>query len=345
MSKRIKRLFCKKGLTLVELLVVLVVSSILIACTMGMMGPVRRLLNTSKANAHMDAVCDTVNEYIRGSLQKAEAVSVVIFPDDDADWTADWTYKSSAYAKIRSTWADFASRYKASDGYQLRAIGIMQNYNRDFRLFDFGDVTDIDYSWWGGVPGTNPIEIKSSTDGSNPGNAFEVLLEFRDGGGRNRSWESPPRSGYNGNEFGWFDAFNDDFYSNGIGGEYNYSIQVAFETTAGTLPNGSTGGIDFLKVSTQMFRRKGDMNNDPNITNSRDMEFEVANQMKTLSFQLLNGNAELSAFAETSINSVETVDGAKQIKISEDGLNKDSVVILYVVRDINEYYNSLNPTP
>lgn len=342
-----KRILSKNGFTLVELLVVLIVSSILILCATGMMMPVRNLLNTSKSNAHMDTACDTINEYVRKSVEKADAIGVVLFPDENIeDWSTEWVYVDNANKMIRKAYADFSQNYKASDGYQIRALGIMQNYNKDFRLFDFGDVTTIDYSW--GHNPADPLIIKSAGESNDPddtvgtpkGNAFQVLLEDRDGGGRGNK-------GWNGDEFGWFSAFNDPFYSNGIGGEYNYSVQVAFET------NGS-----YFTINTQMFQRKGDIYGGT-ITSGREITYNPANQMKTLSFKLLNGSAELytyeidtssgsrkavrSTSPVTSINTVETINGAKQIKNTsyDDGEYKNGVVIIYAVRDIDAYFASI----
>ncbi|MBD5104556.1 MAG: prepilin-type N-terminal cleavage/methylation domain-containing protein [Ruminococcaceae bacterium] len=339
MKKRLKRLLNKKGLTLVEILVVLIITSILLACAMGMLTPVNNLMNSIKGNAHMDTMCDTVNEYIRGSMEKAEAVSIIIFPDTNADWSDsdDTAYMLDAQNKIMNAWVDLSDKYKASEGYQLRALGVMQNYNKDFRLFDFGDVTDIDYTWWGGETGTVPIILKSDGEAT-PGRTFLNLLEFRDGGGRNRTWESPVRSGLNGDEFGWFSAFNDEFYSNGIAGNNNYSIQVAFEAVSGTLPDGSADGVNYLTVSTQMFRRKGNtFSSDPN---EKILTFEPTNQVKSLSFKMLNGAATMSSVSGT-INKVDTVNGVKQIVSAQNDNGKyynDNVVILYVVRDIDAYY-------
>lgn len=334
MKKRFKRLLGKKGLTLVEVLVVLLVSSILLGCAIGMLSPVKRLLNSTRSNAHMDIMCDTVNEYLRGSIEKAEAVSIIMYPDSiSTDYygdTDDKAYIDAADAKIKAAWKNYSEKYKASDGYQLRALGIMQNYNNDFRLFDFGDVTTITYSWWGELPGTNPIELDSTSETDiTAGQTFLSLLDFRDGGGRDRSYESPPRSGLNGNEFGWFNAFNEDFYGNTLSGTNNYGIQVAFEAVSG-----GSGDVDYMTVSTQMFKRTGDKYSGDTTT------FEPVNQVKSLSFKMLNGNASVSSVTG-NINRVETVDGAKQIVSVANANGKtynENVVILYVVRDFATFY-------
>ena len=76
MKKDIKRIFNKKGLTLVEILVVLLVSSIILAIAMNMMGPVNNLMNSVRSNAQMDMMCDSANEYIRGKIQAAESLKI-----------------------------------------------------------------------------------------------------------------------------------------------------------------------------------------------------------------------------------------------------------------------------
>ena len=327
MKKRFKRLLNKKGLTLVEILVVLIVSSILIGIAMGMLRPVRGLMNAIKGNAHMDALCDTVNEYIRGSLAKAEAVNILIYPDVKSNWTDNYEYNLNAQESVKQAWVDFSQKYKASDGYQLRAIGVMQNYNDDYRLFDFGDVTSINYQWGGSLAA--PITLNSSAETeADAGNTFWQLLNFRDGGGRDRTWESPPRSGLDGNEFGKFSAFNDDFYSNGLSGTANYSLQVAFEAVGSDLDDGGSN-VNYLSVSTQMFKRIGDKYSSDE--DEKNLTYEPANQVRSMSFKMLGGNTSLSTVSGT-INKVETVNGGKQIVAGDNGFN-NNVVILYVVRD------------
>lgn len=334
MRKRLKRLLNKKGLTLVEILVVLVVTSILLACAMGMLTPVNNLLNSMKSNAHMDTMCDTANEYIRGALEKAEAVSILIYPDE----TADAATKNAAEQAMINKWNDYSAKYKASEGYQLRAVGVLGNYNGDFRLFDFGDVTKIDCKWGVTIDyeydGSTPSTPMSLNSDSTHGQAFQLMVAHRDGGGR---W----RGGLNGNEFHWYDAFNDEFYSNGASGNYNYSYQMVFESVGETLEDGSTG-VNYLKISSQIFKRKGNVYSaDPD---EQVLTFTPANQMKTLSFKLLNGSAELSS-AAGGINTVANIDGVDQIDISS-GMN--GVVILYAVRDIDAYYTmttTATPSP
>lgn len=340
MKTRFKRILNKKGVTLVELLVVLIVSSILLGIALGMLTPVSRLLKSIKGNAHMDTLCDSVNEYIRSSLVKAEAVSILVYPDDQSNWTDDFNYNNDAKDQIMNAWKEFHNTYKESDGYQLRAIGIMQNYNSDFRLFDFGDVTNIKYEWGGSLAA--PIKLDSSTDAEGDvGNTFYRLLNYRDGGGRDRTWDTPPTSGLDGNEFGLFYPFNDAFYSNGVSGNANYSIQVAFEAVGGSLEDGSTG-VNYLTVNTQIFKRNGDKySSDPE---EKNLTFEPANQLKSISFKMLNGNAKLDTVAGT-INKVEIVDGAKQIVAGEKSDGKtfnDNVVILYAVKTFGSI---TTPTP
>lgn len=331
MKKRLKRLYGKKGLTLVEILVVLVVSSILLGCAMGMLAPAKNLIKSMKSNAHMDAMCDTANEYIRGELERAEKICIIPYSNLDS---------------VKNQWKTYTDSYNASNGYSVRALGVMENYNSDFRLYDFGDVTVIDYSW--GYDPSDPMITKSANDGIVPGNAFASLMKNRDGGGR---WQK----GLNGNEFHWFDAFNEEFYSNGATGQVNYSYQIAFEANSTTLDINGTAvdGVSYLTISSQVFRRNGKYtpkfddggniirDEDGKIDFAEKATFEPANQLKSLSFKLLNGKATLDQ--SNNVNSVEVdADGVKTIKLAEDSdgrVSQDGLVILYVVRDIEAYYN------
>lgn len=84
MKKMLKRLINNKGTTLTELIVVLFISSVILAIAMGMLAPVRNLMNTMKSNAHMDTVCATGNEYIRATVQTAKTLSFVRLGDNNA---------------------------------------------------------------------------------------------------------------------------------------------------------------------------------------------------------------------------------------------------------------------
>lgn len=331
MKKRLKRLYGKKGLTLVEILVVLVVSSILLGCAMGMLAPAKNLIKSLKSNAHMDTMCDTANEYIRGELERAEKICIIPYSNLDS---------------VRGQWKIYTDSYNASNGYSVRALGVMENYNSDFRLYDFGDVTEIDYTW--GYDAAHQLSIKSADDGVTDGKAFALLIKDRDGGGR---WQN----GLNGNEFHWFDAFNEEFYSNGATGQVNYSYQIAFEANSTTMDidGAAVDGISYLTISSQIFRRNGKYtptldgggnvvrDADGKIVFEEEATFEPANQLKSLSFKLLNGKATLDQ--SNNVNSVETdADGVKTIKLAEDSdgrVSQDGLVILYVVRDIEAYYN------
>lgn len=76
MKNQLTRLLNNKGLTLIELIVALFLTSVILAIAVGMLAPVKNLMNSLKSNAHMDTICATANEYIRGTLQTAEKVSL-----------------------------------------------------------------------------------------------------------------------------------------------------------------------------------------------------------------------------------------------------------------------------
>ncbi|MCM1054662.1 MAG: prepilin-type N-terminal cleavage/methylation domain-containing protein [Bacteroides sp.] len=129
MKKGIKRILSKRGMSLVEILVVLFVSSILLGCAMGMLTPVNNLLNSLKVNAHLDSLCDTANEYIRGSFQNATAISVLKY---DGSTTAIET-KINEYETLSNNSTDYRLKVKA--------LAILDSGDQNFRLYDLGVVT------------------------------------------------------------------------------------------------------------------------------------------------------------------------------------------------------------
>lgn len=341
MKNRIKLLINKRGLTLVEIIVVLLVSSILIGIAMGMLAPTRRLMNAIKGNAHMDALCDTVNEYIRGSLQGATSVCVIPYTKIESD-------------PVKKQWEDYTKKYTKADGYVVKALGILENYPGDFRLYDFGDVSAINYSW-----GTS-FHL-TSADENPPGTAFATLIEDRDGAGTDKG-------GLNHDKFHKFDVFNEEFYRNGFESGGNYGIQVAFEVQSKDISiDGEDGesstidGVGYLTIHTQVFKRTGNYSVDWDktawpITYFKDIvEVEPANQMKSLSFKLLNGTATLDH--SENINSIVEKNGAKEMVLAPDlktyftsdatgtkhKMTQEGLVILYVVRDIDTVL--AEPTP
>ncbi|MDE6725259.1 MAG: prepilin-type N-terminal cleavage/methylation domain-containing protein, partial [Ruminiclostridium sp.] len=336
MKKRFKRILNKKGVTLVELIVVLLVSSILLGIAIGMLKPVTRLLNSVKGNAHMDTTSNAVNEYIRDSLQTATSVCIIPYSKLDS---------------VRNQWAEYTKSYNHSNGYKVMALGVMENYNGDFRLYDFGDVTTIDYAWG------STLHLNSATE-SEPGHTFELLMNDRDGGG---TWQG----GLDGHEFHKFDAFNEGFYSNGKQAGGNYGLQVAFTAERDTTTDEdgnvvTTNNINYLTIYTQVFERKGDYKWDKSeggITYFKDVvELEPANQMKSLSFNMLNGTVTLDQ--SSNVNKIVEKDGAKVMELAEDPntafltapgkhkMTQDGLVILYVVRDLDSILsNPFKPTP
>lgn len=128
MKKLMKRLLNNKGLTLTELIVALFLTTVILAIALGMLAPVKNLMNTLKSNSHMDTVNSTVDEYLRGTLQSAK--SLKFFQLDDLNQISD---------------ADRDSvKQFCTPSNKARAIAVL-NVNPDtseppiYRLFDLGD--------------------------------------------------------------------------------------------------------------------------------------------------------------------------------------------------------------
>ena len=127
MKHRIKRIFNKKGLTLVEILVVLLVSSIILAIAMNMMGPVNNLMNSVRSNAQMDMMCDSANEYIRGKIQAAESLKI---------------YRLTEQNMLPGSGGAVPA---VSDVYVIAVLNVKPSASTpEYRLFDFGRVASGD---------------------------------------------------------------------------------------------------------------------------------------------------------------------------------------------------------
>lgn len=129
MKQLLNRLKSKKGITLVELLVVLFVSSILLSIAMGMLTPINELMKSIKGNAHLDTLCNTANNYIQASVENASAITMV-------SYTAGSEDEVSAKFTALSTSVDV--NFKSN----INVIAILKNSEGRFRLYDFGKVVD-----------------------------------------------------------------------------------------------------------------------------------------------------------------------------------------------------------
>ncbi len=153
MNKRLRRLLNKKGITLVEIIVVLFVSSVLIGIAAGMLGPVTALMSSIKGNAHMDTMCDVANAYIRSAVQTASSVDfydpVAVTETDIQNYvtSAGTTYKVYAIAVLKETVQDY--RYPDDATKTLD----------QFRLYDFGKISNSSSAV---DPAMSPLTLKNA---------------------------------------------------------------------------------------------------------------------------------------------------------------------------------------
>ena len=132
MKKLLKRLLNNKGLTLTELIVALFLTSVILAIAVGMLVPVKDLMNTMKRNAHMDTICSTVDEYIRGSVQSASSLKLVVLNDDN-------TIKDGDTDGVKGFFS----------GSKVRALAVLDTGvdETSYRIFDFGEIPAEGYTW------------------------------------------------------------------------------------------------------------------------------------------------------------------------------------------------------
>ncbi len=128
MKNFFKPILNKKGLTLAEILVVLFISSVILVITANLMKPVQDLLNSVRSNAHIETLCDTANEFIRGSVQTANDVTVFRL-DDTSGSVADVTAVDAKLAAYKT------------EGYNVKAIAVLKNSQGAHRVYDFGVIS------------------------------------------------------------------------------------------------------------------------------------------------------------------------------------------------------------
>ncbi len=141
MMKRLTQLKSKKGTTLVEVLVAMFITSILVGIAFGMMTTETRLMNTVKSNAHLDAVCDTVNEYVRNCVSTAKRGAVYKFESANI---GNITTAAQNYVDTQTTQSD--KLYAL----MVRYPNPTQPHNTDnpqmARIYDFGPLDSSNLS-------------------------------------------------------------------------------------------------------------------------------------------------------------------------------------------------------
>ena len=131
MKKQLKRLLNNKGLTLTELIVALFLTSVILAIAVGMLAPVKNLMNTLKSNAHMDTISSTVDEYIRGTLQTAKSLKLVELTD---------------YNTIKTEDTDGVKSFISANGNKANAI-VVANVSEDSTpLYRLYELENVDYT-------------------------------------------------------------------------------------------------------------------------------------------------------------------------------------------------------
>lgn len=134
MKKRLKRLLNKKGFSLAEILVVILITSILLLILTGMVTPVNELLSSIKSNVHMDSLCNTANEYIRSSIQNASALQVVVYKEGDEN------SDNNPFKDVEAQFEEFKNKTEKNFAADTRVLAVLKNENGKFRLYDFGKV-------------------------------------------------------------------------------------------------------------------------------------------------------------------------------------------------------------
>lgn len=130
MKNRLKRLLNNKGLTLAELIIVMFISAVIISVALGLLVPVKDMMNSTKSNAHMDTVNSTVNEYLRGTVQTATALTFVQLDSNN---------------NIKDGDTDAVKKFFEDHLGKVRAIAVL-NTDGDinapvYRIFDFEAVS------------------------------------------------------------------------------------------------------------------------------------------------------------------------------------------------------------
>lgn len=135
MKKLLKRLLNNKGMTLTELIIVMFVSSVIFSIAMGLIIPVKNLMNTTRSNAHMDTISSTVNEYFRGTVQSATSLVFVRLK-------ADNNIEDSKLVTV----TEYFNKQKGKGIKAIAVLNTSADPDKDppvYRIFDFGSVSDF----------------------------------------------------------------------------------------------------------------------------------------------------------------------------------------------------------
>ena len=130
MKKRLTRLLSTKGMTLVELIVAMFLTSVILAIALGMLVSVKNLTNTVNSNAHMDTISSTVGEYIRGTVQTA--TSLKFFKSEN---------KISNFSEFKDDITSFLSN---TDSKAIAVLNIGTDKTPMYRIYEFNKILSFD---------------------------------------------------------------------------------------------------------------------------------------------------------------------------------------------------------
>lgn len=111
-----KRLKNKKGFTLVEVVVAMVITTIIIVAVANLFSPAMQIISSVRNDVNYDTACNAVNTYVRNSIDSSAQVKIVALSD-----------ASSAVSAMQAD-----ANYPASD-YKLKALAVIGG-----KLYDFG---------------------------------------------------------------------------------------------------------------------------------------------------------------------------------------------------------------
>ena len=119
-----KKLFRKKGFTLVEVLVATVITMVLLGSVMAVFSSTRTVLADMKTDPFSDRIQNTVSEYIRRSMEKANGYRIA----------------GAKQADVKTVAANILSNLSCGTGEKTHCL-IISNVEGNYRLYDLGVVT------------------------------------------------------------------------------------------------------------------------------------------------------------------------------------------------------------
>lgn len=136
-----KKLFKKKGFTLVEMIVAMAVTALLCAAAMMLFNSVSGIISGLKGNVNVDVATDTISTYLFDRMSTCSTYNIGVFPvDASGNLVLDETDVDSSSFRVNAHLVDISGKSVPQVLYAM----VIMNDGEGSRIYDLGAISSVD---------------------------------------------------------------------------------------------------------------------------------------------------------------------------------------------------------